>query len=396
MKIKNLLSFVNKANEGIERLCHKKSVQLLVVACTVSALPLGWAYDHWNRMEGGRLDSLEQRLAVSFKAEGLKDFDGRIFRYGEYDNLLGALMTYGYTAALLGKPQLTLRNSVIRGFAAVDLKDNLMGTDEHSCIVSTIQHGQQDRFYQFSAFNYMVYDRDLVDFAVQTHEAMHCLINLDVVSPDYKDHVKHDYLVSVTEVASDLAAILDHMRLTGTDDLFHLFIKPFRLPAVTDLQHSTINALEHILKDIDPVSVTQASAGDIPRLVESLIHRHLYHPGVGYDIFKNPDLKGEQLTPAMRAILLEIRTKLHLSAGIEDQHTEGWRLRVAEALAVQLDNYKDELPAAYYDMVAANHKKLFEKYDVPDHEPVASMPRYNTETKMIKGRGMLDYYAPAL
>lgn len=148
--------------------------------------------------------------------------------------------------------------------------------------------------------------RHYVDFFVKSHEAGHC--SFWVKAPDDNILLK-DIYTSVNEVAADLTAMIDYMRVTGNDDAYNDYIRPFRVGSVGMTTHKTAWALDVILKDINPSVMQGKEPSEIPEIVNYLMNKHIMKDDMsGIDMDKK----------ATRQIVMEVSAARDIISGSVD------------------------------------------------------------------------------
>lgn len=150
-----------------------------------------------------------------------------------------------------------------------------------------------------------IMNRDLMDFAIPAHELNHCLYNVEE-GVNIRDEHSFDsqYFSSVMETAGDLGMTLLYAQKTGTFDVFENML---RLERRADLSarfqdHTTVWAVDVLLKDVDPVSLKEKSVPEIAAIVRAIMAKNFESNG----FLVNPKDPDVEVTPAMRAIQDEI------------------------------------------------------------------------------------------
>ncbi|MBI6727055.1 hypothetical protein YA0089_25930 [Pseudomonas viridiflava] len=107
---------------------------------------------------------------------------------------------------------------------------------------------------------------DLFEF-IRHHETSHCL---DSASDGNTDGQKF-LSVMINETKADLNATLVYANRHGNFNLFFDMIKPMRMGNVMDVEHTTEDAVEHLIAGIDPASLKDVPFTKIMQLRELLI-----------------------------------------------------------------------------------------------------------------------------
>lgn len=92
------------------------------------------------------------------------------------------------------------------------------------------------------------FEREDLFMFMRHHEVSHCLDDeVDYQSPEQK-------VIStmVHESAADLTATLVYANRYGTYDIFYKLIKPMRMANSMDVEHTTEDIVDHMIRDIDP------------------------------------------------------------------------------------------------------------------------------------------------
>ncbi len=393
MKIKNVDQFLENASilaigfaQGViyPALCLAASAAIIgggLLLCTVEKVGVA---------------ELNTRPSFESSGKGLLSFSGKVAQMGEFDAPGMSLTTY---VKLIKEWQAMLPTSTTpRGFSFID--NDLRISKEHDvCVVSSRQHGDKVHgFYDFSATPYIA-EKDKLDFFVQSHETSHCGFHIDAHADEGDESLRFHYLRSVQEVAADLGAILDYMRLTGTNDFYTDLVKPFRISTIEDLSHTTSAALDVILEDVNPESLKSAQPADIPILVNHLMAKHMHFDDVGYDIFKDGDHVDDHIAevindkPAALALIKEMSGRIEiLREKLNDEQAVELRQKIKQTLVSQVDAYEGIVPDDLRDKVIENQNDLFLRLDLHEMELGYSEPRTAKINENLTGRGLFDYY----
>jgi len=394
MKIKNVDQFLE--NASIFAIGFAKGIIHLTLCLAASAAILGSGLLLCTVEKVGVAD-LNARPLFESSGQGIHSFSGKVAKMGEFDAPGTSLATY---VKLMKEWSAMLPiSSNPRGFSFID--NDLRISDEHDvCVVSSRQHGDKVHgFYDFSSKPYIT-EKDKLDFYVQSHETAHCGFHLDARPNKDNESLRFHYLKSVQEIAADLGAILDYMRLTGTNDFYNDLVKPFRISDIEDLSHTTSAALDVILEDVNPESLKSAKPADIPFLVNHLMAKHMLFEDVGYDIFQDGDTVDDHLIekisekPAALELLREMSGRVEIMRDkLNDEEAVKLRHKIKQTLVAQVDAYEGIPPDAIRDQVIESQNDLFLRLELHEMELGYTEPRTAKINENLTGRGLFDYYA---
>lgn len=396
MKIKNADRFISDAKTFA--LFTFKGAYHTAVTLGIGAALLGTALTMVN-VETIHKADLNARPSYSSSGQGIKAFNGKVAKLGEYDAPLQSLMTYG---KLLGKWQHLLPFTSPRGFSLID-NDMRISSDHDVCMISSKQYaGKRTGFYDFPGATFIA-EKDKFDFYIQSHETAHCGFHVIAENmPEDDQNLRTFYVESVQETAADLAAILDYMRLTGKDDLYRDAVKPFRAATLEDLSHTTMAALDVILEGVNPESIKGARPEDIPFLVNHLMAKHMFFEDYGYDLFQKTEIVDDAMRdkihskPAVLAMMKEMSGRVEIMRNnFNDEDAVMVRNQIKQVLVQQMDAYGDSVPEALLLSTLENQNELFQKLDLHEMELDFSEPRTAQLDENITGRGIYDFYVNA-
>lgn len=134
----------------------------------------------------------------------------------------------------------------------------------HDCIVTLNIEGKGPLHNYTLPTMPVLFPQQMTNFMMGAHESEHCLYRADQAPTDTADP---KYASSVLELAADLSAALYYARETGSFDIYPLLIRPMRLANPTDLGHTTANALNELLRGLDP----QEFKGVDPELIQKQV-----------------------------------------------------------------------------------------------------------------------------
>lgn len=198
-----------------------------------------------------------------------------------------------------------------------------------------------------------------VDFFVKSHEAGHCSFTL---LNRGEDNNPSPFYVSTNEVAADLTAVIDYMRVTGNDDIYQDFIRPLRIGSIGMSTHKTAWALDVILKDVSPSAMQNKEASEIPEIVNFLMQKHMLNEA-GDDI--------DYEKKAAKNMALEIMADLDISNNevnhSEPRMTEKLKKDAADTVFKQIQRYSTIVDNQ--DLITHHIENLtdsIERHDLPD------------------------------
>ena len=394
MKIKNVEVFLENAK--VLAISFTKGVFYPAAFLGATAAVLG-ASLLLTTVETIGVADLNARPSFQSSGEGIRSFSGKIAKMGEFDTPATSIMTYG--KLMKEWPAMLPLSSSPRGFSFID-NELRISKDHDVCMVSSRQHGDQIMgFYEFSSAPYIA-EKDKFDFYIQSHETAHCGFHLNIDDIDDEDKTLRAYYIeSIHETAADLGAILDSMRLTGSADFYQDVVKPFRIAEIDDFGHTTANALEIILIDVNPESLKSAEPADIPHLVNHLMTKHFRFTDVGYDIFSKGDVIDEERMkeigekPAALALIKEMSGRLEIMRGnLDDEQAIELRQKIKQSLTAQVYAYEGLVPDELRDKVIENQNDLFLLLDLHEMDPGYIEGRAAKVNEHLTGRGLFDFY----
>jgi hypothetical protein len=270
-----------------------KGLKLAATATVLGAVALGslWGANFVQHSENVGYVDLSTRPTIETSIGSGKFEQRKIVNYGEFDGTkLAKLYSKTQITKTLGASIEALTEEDRSGYALLYEKGDI--SDDHAtCLVSHKQlapSSTDGNFYIFHDNDPTITDKKYVDFMVKSHETGHCFFFVDIDG----DTLKHpttargSYNQSLNEVAADLTAIVDYMRLNGNSDIYNDYIRPRRLMSVQDNWHRTAWALDVIMAQIDAASMQQKTAQEVPEVVRFLMEKNFmakdgtYNPGV--------------------------------------------------------------------------------------------------------------------
>lgn len=242
---------------------------------------------------------------------------------------------------------------------AMYFKGELVGADSDICYVTHEQTADvsNDGFYLYNEENTVtIYPKHLTDFFLKSHETGHCSFFFEY--QDDSDMGFYQY-TSLKEVASDLGAVIDYMRVTGNNELYQDFLRPMRMSDPMDSTHKTAWALDEILKDIDPKVMDGRDAADVPKIVDVLLKKHmLAEDGKTIDMSK----------AASAAMDSEIRAGLAVGGkeGISNQATiDEYKQDMSDTLMGQINRFEAHMDQEDHQFHVENFEALRDFVNLP-------------------------------
>jgi len=168
----------------------------------------------------------------------------------------------------------------------------------HDCIVTLNIEGKGPLHEYTLPTMPVLFPQHMTNFMMGAHESEHCLYRAKL-SPNETSDDK--YSSSVRELAADLSAALYYARETGSFDIYPLLIRPMRLANPVDLGHTTANALNELIRGIDP----QKFQGVDPELIQKQVLKSMaenFEDELGYIKTRgdaNPSLAQQMMTKEM-------------------------------------------------------------------------------------------------
>lgn len=315
-------------------------------------------------VQGNVVDLAQRQTIISNMGNGNR-VPLKLAEFGEVaDQSLGAKL---YSEEAAKQKIITERHVTALAGQASYLAKGRFSNDFDVCLINHSQANSltDDReYYLFAYDSPTIYNKQYVDAFTKSHESQHCFFFIQFPEK-YKqperfehDHIAgstykryNDYVMSLNEIAGDLAVVLDYMRQTGTKDIYTEFQRPWRISAIGLTNHKTAWALDEILKGIDPVSIQRKDASEIPAIVEGLMSKHF----LGQDGTYFPDalpLDGSRLsneTPASRALYDEIRADMRVNnvlPGEEPALVERFKKDVHDSVSLNISSYAHKSPQA--------------------------------------------------
>lgn len=253
------------------------------------------------------------------------------------------------------------------------------------CLIQSHQTAKissDGNFYLPSDASFTIHDKNLLDFYFKSHEAEHCFSAfLDKADLEGMNMYESSYAISLNEISSDLAAILDYMRITGNGDLYTNHIRPQRVSTVDDLTHKTAWALDEVLKDINPADIHNMKKEDIPGLTRQIMEKNFmakdgtFNPG-----FLGSNPKTEIGTAASDALFQEIIASRFMEVMAANKSTTSrypeltgkLKADVEETLANHYASYEHTAPDDVMAAARKGYQLLVDRYQLSQVKAVSS------------------------
>lgn len=274
--IKNVGDFLQRAQK------HTVSAKAIVASILIASAGGALAHD----IDDPQLHAFNGKSIVEMMSQSSLDFladrpiaksyvpgvpDTRMLEVNEPSMFLDEAKAYNTYATYLGIQSMYLP---VPGYA-IALDPEITGLNERLCMIAHEQPSDrlhQDFYIDPTRNIPSLMPRNYADFFIKSHEAIHCSFYYQ--RPDESVEINEIY-TSLSEVAADLGAIIDYMRITGDDNIYDDFVRPLRMGNLADHSHKTAWALDEILKDVSPSAMRKKDRQDIPDIVASLMQEHM-------------------------------------------------------------------------------------------------------------------------
>lgn len=228
--------------------------------------------------------------------------------------------------------------------------------------------------------------KDILDFAVKTHEAGHCYFRTFIGEKDETDP-NLEYKSVLMEVSGDLTSILDYARVTGTLDMFTELWRPFRLARVGDSVHQTAWALDVILQDksIDLDAMTRKGPEEIGPMVNYLMEKHFADPNGQFS---------PNESPASMALVANLKAQKSVDGDLPGDPTLKDRLKadIAQSMVDHRAKWASIAPvdavALFDERVSAWSNKF--NIDINAYTPTSVVP-HKDRLDSKRPMGVLEY-----
>lgn len=280
--------------------------------------------------------------------------------------------------------------NMIEGRSTEVRKDKLP-YDFSVCVVQSKQTGKLSRdgtYYLLSDAMPIYAKKDILDFAVKTHEAGHCYFRTYIGDKDEADP-DLEYKSVLMEVSGDLAATLDYARVTGTLDMFTELWRPYRLASacVGDRVHQTAWALDVILKDksIDLDALTRKGPEEIGPMVNYLMEKHFADPNGQFTPTNSP---------ASQAVVANLKAQKLFDgdspddAAIKDRFKADIAQSMIDHRAKWASLAPDDAVALFDERLSALSQKF--NIDINAHAPTSLAP-HQDRLDSKRPMGVLEY-----
>lgn len=379
---RGLMTLVNAASENmkIEPLKQnalgrylKAGLKLASVAGVLAGIGLAGLYGgSFVHISGNvALVDLSTRPTIETKIAHGKTEQRKIVKFGEIAGFgMAKLYNELITSQTIEEAVDSFSSNDRVGYAR--LIDKGAYSEDGLCVVETHQVAKvsaDGNFYLFRDSSSVISDKNMAEFYVKSHEVNHCFNWFDITEGGTENASGFElmYGQSLNEISSDLAAILDYMRVGGEGDLYADYLRPRRLAGVHDMYHKTAWALDEILKDVDPAAMRLKTAEEIPQITRFLMEKHFMAKDGSFSPrrFSASDGGTDVSSPAAKALWDELRAarwimrgggentkalvsryKQDIQSTISAQHSKYTGVAQADVMKAAADGY-DELAKEY-------------------------------------------------
>lgn len=361
-------------------------LQVGIGAAAAAGIGLAALYGSGFVHNAGRVNlvDFDSRMTIeSLDASGNAD-NRKVSRYGEIGSAAQVLF-YAERETELGIVD------TIESFSSADKKGVVRLVQDSGnpdiCVVQTHQVAPvtaDGDFYNFGESRVSIYDKNLTDFYLDSHEVSHCF---NVYTDNLKqgaDQSIYDwaYGVSLNEISSDLGAIIDYMIETGNTDIYTDMMRPQRISNVKDLSHKTAWALDIILKDLDPASIKHKSKVEIPKITRFLMEKHF----MGNDGTFSPGKLGSRGTttvdtPAANALFNEIIAAKNIANNRYPELKSRLKADITDTLSNHYAKYSGVAPQEITDAAMKRYVVLAKTFGLEPIKIVQS-PRAKISKRM--------------
>lgn len=382
---KNLMTLVSAAPESLEigelkgsalSRYLKAGLKLASVAGVLAGIGIvglyGASFAH-KSSDVSVVDMGARATIESIGADGKVD-QRKIVAFGEVGSQSLAKFYFDKISGQSVSEAITSFSNHSRQGEAMLVKDGASpGVD--ACVVQAHQNARTSKdgnFYLFTDNTQGIADKNLFDFFYESHETTHCFSYYDTAPHDRAPtYYEQAYSISLNEVSSDLGAVLDYMRVTGSSDLYDNHIRPFRISNVNDVTHKTAWALDIILKDVNPTMLQGKSKEDIPEITRLLMEKNFqakdgtFSPG-------NLSSRGTTTidTPAANALFHEIMAAKNIHNQRYPDLVKALKDDIRDAMSSQQAKYADVAPKDVIDAAKAGYGALAIEFNLEPLKPV--------------------------
>lgn len=379
---RQLMSIVNDAPESVETSALKSNplkkflaTGLAFAATTAAigsiAIASLWGANLVQKSENIAFVDLSSRPTIETSIGSGKTQERKIVNYGEFD---GTKMLEFYVQVESMKPVSqsiqSLSKTELVGKATLINKGAL--SDEALCVVHHKQKADvtaDGNFYDFKDLDPTITDKRYADFMVKSHETGHCFFfpdinqNQETAAIDRPESTRGMYNASLLEVAADLTAIVDYMRVNGNADLYNDYLRPLRLINVDDTKHRTAMAIDIVIKQLDPIAIQKKSPQEIPEVVRVLMEKNF----MAEDSTYNPGRLSQRGTaeldkPAVKALWIDVLGSSHFRDGRQSEFRDRMATEVTKAFSEHVASYQGVAPAEVIQHARVGYAKMAEKF----------------------------------
>ncbi|WP_274644654.1 hypothetical protein [Pseudomonas serbica] len=391
---RDLLTMINEAPENVDTAALKSNplkkflangLKLAATTAAIGVMAMAglWGANLVQKAENVAYVDLSARPTIETSIGSGKFEKHKIVNYGEFDStqLLHHYMNVE-SAKSMKESFDSLSQSNRSGFSTqVDkgiLSDEAVCLVQHKPIADVSVDGN---FYEFHDDDPTITDKKYADFMVKSHEAGHCFFFPEIDDKDeVKDQALHNqsssrgrYNYSLVEVAADLTAVVDYMRLNGNADIYNDYIRPRRLVAIKDSWHRTAMALDIVISQIDPVAMQNKTPKEVPDVVRFLMEKNFmakdgsYNPGV---LSGSGRIGLEQ--PAAKALWHDVLGSIHFGFERESEYTIKLGEEITNTFSEHVAKYQGVAPAGVIADAKAGYARIAEKYKLEPLKEVSA------------------------
>lgn len=391
---RDLLTLVNEAPESVDTAALKSNplkkflangLKLAVTTAAIGGMAMAalWGANLVQKSENIAYVDLSSRPTIETSI-GRGQFEQRkMVNYGEFDSSklldyyrkVESVKSVHDSLDALGNPDLVGNSMQVK-------KGSL--SDEALCVVQHKQLAEvtaDGNFYNYHEKDPTITDKKYADFMVKSHEAGHCFFFPDIddqMEVNYQalnrpDSTRGMYNASLLEVAADLTAIVDYMRLNGNADIYNDYIRPLRLVNVNDSKHRTAMAIDVVIQQIDPAALQNKTAQEVPEVVRFLMEKNFMAKDGSY----NPGLLSQRGTtgleqPAAKALWQDVVASMHIKQGQKSEFSDKMTVEVAKTFSEHVAKYQGVAPAEVIQNAKDGYATMAEKYKLPALQEVSA------------------------
>lgn len=391
---RELLTMVNNAPESVDTTELKanplkkylsKGLKLAVAAAALGGIAIAglWGANLAQKSENIAFVDLSARPTIETSIGSGKFEQRKMVNYGEFDGSklldyyrqVESVKSVKQSLDALSTPDLVGNSMQVK---AGSLSQEALCVVQHKPLADVSADGN---FYNFHEKEATISDKKYTDFMVKSHEAGHCFFFPEIDGQNEVEYqalnrpntVRGMYNASLLEVAADLTAIVDYMRLNRNADIYHDYIRPLRLVNVADAKHRTAMAIDVVISQIDPAAMQAKTAQEVPEVVRFLMEKNFmakdgsYHPG---QMSQRGTIGLEQ--PAAKALWQDVLASSNFKDGRQSEFRDKMAVEVAKTFSEHVARYQGVAPAEVIQNAKDGYAKLAEKNNLPPLQEVSA------------------------